>query len=431
MSLELKQLVKDMAGSLGIDESEFNERTARAVMLYNQNNQVDSFQLRYRKALPLRVGISVVNAYECRDNKPVDLTDLVNQTAWYYTLFFGGTFHEASSVVKGYINRMLRVGFLSSASGLIRLNDGYAEKILLLLAKDANVSAQNAYVKAMGVTVANACLTEKEPWQHPPEDIAWKVNTEFIRLRVLKTLRRPEDIVDVHIKPLLHEAVRFYTLDREQHLGIPAVSVIKSPMEQILSKLASNPLFYIPKNLECLADLSSHPLVSLDRIAVKYGMDTALAIERACYDPSLTEIFPFVVVPDPLAQNKILVSRRVLDTLDQYAQRAGSNFRYSQMDFKSDPLWLAIAKIVSDLYKLDKGPDVVKKLVNLILDHNIPETDVSDVERQVLFELYSRGRIVDYDEQRRCYVANNKEKLRVLRSILEVWRIGGTIRPNW
>ncbi len=62
-----------------------------------------------------------------------------------------------------------------------------------------------------------------------------------------------------------------------------------------------------------------------------------------------------------------------------------------------------------------------------ITPEDINESDVGDSERSVMIKLYERGKIVDFDPEKKVFRANNIKQLSYIDSIFNVWRGYGSL----
>jgi len=219
------------------------------------------------------------------------------------------------------------------------------------------------------------------------------------------------------------QGVHYYSTYKDGSLGIPAISSMEIEDPDFYTPIGSNSVV-IPKDFDKICrELSEVPIVSLSFVANKYGMSVRLLMEKLSMDRNHVKTFPFTVIPSVITgTSKVLISKSYINTI---ADITDGRLKYSKLMLDSEPIW----NIAPSLFEIGSGnaSNIVADIVKRIKKEDINENEVEDSERSVLIKLYERGKIVDFDPEKKVFRANNVKQLSYIDSIFNVWRGYGSL----
>lgn len=430
--MKMADIVSTMKDAVGeVSERGLNERISRLNLLLNKNrmlvtDETAKYKLRYRQSLPTQIAISVVTVFQnnaCDEGTRrvcLQKHDLIRETCDELWTRFKKYYDQSSVALSNYFPRLISTGFLEKMDhSTYRLGDDYDCKIVNLLAPTEKVSTWNTYIKAMAQTVGCAILTEKEPWQYTPCEVAEKVNVELISEDILSWLYPSERTASVHIYPLHHDQeVEFYANNVKGKLGIPAVH---SKLEKEIYRYQDPQVDdkAIDQIVDDLTFLQHLPVISFPALT-EYSPITKKYIERHWTDQS----FPFAIVPPTGVGPRVLLPKARIHLLNELG-----GYSYSKCSLGQDlSLWHALPDLVGVAMNHAAEQDQIKEgiltledcLRRLLDEAPISPSQTTPLERHLL------GVMVEYglarDNEKGEFFVKNREQLSLLQEYLTLWR---------
>jgi len=433
-AIDVTDIISTMKDAVGENSDiRLNERISRLNLLLNKNRTIVTdetamYKLRYRQAMPIQIGIATVTVFQNHatneGTRKVTLPRqlLVREIIDELWLRFRKYYDQSSVALVNYFPRLKNTGFLEErGDSKYGLGADFDCKIVDLLASSKKVSYSNTYIKAMAQTVGCAVLTEKEPWEHTPFEVAERVNVKLIDKDILSWLYPPERTASIHILPLHHrQDVDFYADNRQGKLGIPAVH---SKLEQDIYRYQDP--YVNEKSMDQVEDdlrlLQTLPVVSFPALTENWPIAKKY-IERHWTEPN----FPFAVVPPTAHGPRVLLPKariKLLDELDGCA--------YSKCNLEKEVgLWTALPVLVGYAisHASDASPEGIREGISrledclrMLLDEApIKPAQPSKVQRHLL------GVMVDYglaqDNEKGEFLVKNWAQLSLLYQYLTIWR---------
>jgi len=416
---KITSLIEEVSECLDITPEETNERASRLVLLYNQSPNISStYQLRYRKATPIKVLIALDNAIASMGGGNFyDEEKLLKETRDYYSVLFSGAYplyvfdRQASQDVRDYWNRLKIFKILEQKGNKLGLASDYKQKYILMLSNTTDIQADNTYFKSMFTTLGCAVNTETSKWTKTPSEICHEVGEILHNKDLLATIRNPRQIESTHVDPL-HEfhGVNFYATDSKK-LGIPSVSPVKPSDVASYNPPVGAPVKATDEVLEILNEIAEHPFYSKQGLIVEHGRPAYEYIKNMnAINPSKS---PWTLFTSANSF-ELIISKTQIKLIEDLTGKA---LRTTNLKPEFEPIYNAAADIYHQIAMNSNNGDPVKDVIAKALEEGkLKDNDIKRNERAVLEELIKVGG-VEYNDG--AYNIKNTRLVGMLSGILE------------